>query len=435
MLNVNPNWRHLATTLLISGLSVLAGCGGLGGSSSQTTTPAAVVSVAKGNLNFGTVTIGSSMTVADSISNPTSASVTISSITGLASGFQVTGVTLPLMLAAGQSAPFNVKFQPAAAGAPSVTISFENQSGEMLVSLSASGSAVAAGSAGTLSPSPASLTFPTVQAGDSGSLSETVTNTGGSGVTISQANLTGAAFSITGLTLPLALSPNGSVTFTATFAPSGGGTASGNLSLVSNASNSPLVIALSGAEAAAGQLAVSPGSLSFGSVAVGSSSPLTGSLTAGGSSITVTSASLNNSEFSLSGISLPATIGAGQSASFTVTFTPQSSGSTSASLSFSSNASNSPAAQSISGTGTAPTQHTVDLAWGSSADAVGYNIYRGTVSGGPYTVINSSLDSSTAYSDDTVASGQTYYYVVTAVNSDSDQSGYSNQTRAVIPNP
>jgi fibronectin type 3 domain-containing protein len=77
----------------------------------------------------------------------------------------------------------------------------------------------------------------------------------------------------------------------------------------------------------------------------------------------------------------------------------------------------------------------VDLTWNASSGAVGYNIYRGTVSGGPYTMINSSLDSATAYTDSTVASGQTYYYVATAVDGSSAESGYSNQAQAVIPTP
>jgi fibronectin type 3 domain-containing protein len=90
----------------------------------------------------------------------------------------------------------------------------------------------------------------------------------------------------------------------------------------------------------------------------------------------------------------------------------------------------------MTGTGTAAaTQHTVDLSWNASADAVSYNIYRGTVSGGPYTMINTSPDSATAYTDSTVVSGQTYYYVATAVNSESEEGGYSNQATAVIPTP
>jgi fibronectin type 3 domain-containing protein len=73
--------------------------------------------------------------------------------------------------------------------------------------------------------------------------------------------------------------------------------------------------------------------------------------------------------------------------------------------------------------------------WTASADAVGYNIYRSTTSGSGYTMINTSLDGTPAYTDSTVASGQTYYYVATAVNASSEESGYSKQTQAVIPNP
>jgi len=136
-----------------------------------------------------------------------------------------------------------------------------------------------------------------------------------------------------------------------------------------------------------------------------------------------------------SGVSLPVTIPAGQSTSFTVTFAPQASGATSASLSFSSNASNSPTVQTMTGTGTAAAQHVVDLTWTASPSAVGYNIYRGTASGGPYTMINTSPDSTISYTDSAVVSGQTYYYVTTAVNSESEESGYSNQAQAAIPTP
>jgi fibronectin type 3 domain-containing protein len=89
----------------------------------------------------------------------------------------------------------------------------------------------------------------------------------------------------------------------------------------------------------------------------------------------------------------------------------------------------------MTGTGTGQTQHTVDLSWTAASGAVDYNIYRGTVSGGPYSMINSSPDSATTYTDSTVTSGLTYYYVVTAVNSDAQESGYSNQAQAVIPTP
>jgi len=57
----------------------------------------------------------------------------------------------------------------------------------------------------------------------------------------------------------------------------------------------------------------------------------------------------------------------------------------------------------------------VSLNWDSSL-ANGYNVYRTTVSGGPYTQVANGL-SSIAYSDYSVIDGTTYYYVVTAFNS------------------
>lgn len=77
----------------------------------------------------------------------------------------------------------------------------------------------------------------------------------------------------------------------------------------------------------------------------------------------------------------------------------------------------------------------VKLSWNASTsqNVVGYNVYRGTSSNGPYTQLNSSLDANTEYTDSTVRAGQTYYYVTTAVNSQGDESAYSNQSQATIP--
>jgi len=384
------------------------------------------------SFSFGSIQIGTSKSLTGTLTNSGGSSLTISAATASGSGFSLNGLSLPLTLSAGQSTSFTVLFSPTASGAASGSVNITSTGSNPNLSISLSGTGV---TPGALAANPTTVAFGNVQVGKSANLSETLTNTGGSSVTITQANLTGAVFSVSGLTLPLTLTANQSVTFTATFTPTSAGAASGSLSVVSNASNSTLSIAFSGTGTAAGTLAVSPTSLSFGNVVVGSSSALNGTVTASGASVTINSASLNNGEFVLSGISLPATLAAGQSATFTVTFKPSASGATSASLSFSSNASNSPTVQTMTGTGTTATQHTVDLTWNASSGAVGYNVYRGSVSGGPYTMINSALDSTTAYTDNTVVSGQTYYYVATAVDASSNESGYSNQATAVIPNP
>jgi hypothetical protein len=82
--------------------------------------------------------------------------------------------------------------------------------------------------------------------------------------------------------------------------------------------------------------------------------------------------------------------------------------------------------------------HSVVLTWdaSTSADVVGYNVYRSDVSGGPYTLLNASIPGSTlTYTDETVQAGTTYYYVVTAVNTEGIESAYSNEASALVPSP
>ncbi len=292
-----------------------------------------------------------------------------------------------------------------------------------------------AGSA--LSASSSTLSFGNVQKSKSSNLSETLTNTGGSALTISAANVSSSGFSVSGLSLPMTLPPNQSATFTVTFAPVSGGSVSGTLAVLSSADNSPLNIALSGTEMAPGQLSVSPGSLSFGDVVAGTSSSLDGTLQATGSSVTISAASTGSAEFVLSGISLPATLSNGQTASFTVTFQPAVTGAASARLSFSSDAANSPTAQTLSGNATTAPQHSVDLTWQAApgSGVVGYNVYRGSEPSGSYSKISSALEGGTTYTDSTVAAGQTYFYVTTAVDGSGNESGFSNHAKAVIPTP
>ena len=85
----------------------------------------------------------------------------------------------------------------------------------------------------------------------------------------------------------------------------------------------------------------------------------------------------------------------------------------------------------LSGTATAVTGHSVTLTWNSSQGATSYNLYRGTVSGGPYVKLASGI-SNTTYSDVQVTHNQKLFYVTTAVNGNSE-SAYSNEASAVIP--
>jgi fibronectin type 3 domain-containing protein len=78
----------------------------------------------------------------------------------------------------------------------------------------------------------------------------------------------------------------------------------------------------------------------------------------------------------------------------------------------------------------------VTLNWTASPSSVaGYNVYRSTVSGGPYTEMNPALLTPIQYTDSAVQAGQTYYYVATSVDSSNVESTYSSEVSATIPTP
>ncbi len=74
----------------------------------------------------------------------------------------------------------------------------------------------------------------------------------------------------------------------------------------------------------------------------------------------------------------------------------------------------------------------VALDWADNAepDLASYNVYRSTTSGsyGPALAIGIAGSS---YTDNTVGNGTTYYYVVTAVDTDANESGFSSEANAV----
>jgi HYDIN/CFA65/VesB family protein/centrosomal CEP192-like protein/ASPM-SPD-2-Hydin domain-containing protein len=389
------------------------------------------------NINFGPVPVGSSKMQSVTLANNGGPKVTITQAIVSGAGFALSGLSLPLTLSGGQSVTCSVAFAPQTVTTASgyLWISYSTQ-GNGKGNGSSSGLTVTLSgtvlSPGQLSPNPSSLNFGYVQVGSSQSQWVALTNIGGSSVTISQITDSGTGFSISGLILPTTLTPNQSLTFSTTFAPQTASSTTGSITVSSNGSNPTLTIVQSGWGTSQGQLTVSPGSANFGNVTVGSSASQAGTLSATGASVTVSSASLSNPEFSVSGVIFPLTIAAGQSVPITVVFAPQTSGTGSAMLSFSSNASTS-STESLTGDGI---QHSVSLSWAASTSTVaGYNVYRGGTSGGPYTRINSALDSNTSYMDSSVQAGQTYYYVTTAVDSTGTESSYSNQAQAVIPSP
>ena len=265
-------------------------------------------------ISFSNVPVGTSQAQSLTLSNSGGPKVTITGTTVLGTGFTLSDLSYPVTLSGGQSVKCTVTFTPQAAGgnsgSVSIALSTQTSNGKgnnntswssTILTVPVSGTAV---TSGQLAPQPSSLSFGSIQVGSNRSQWETLTNIGGSNVTISQVTDAGTGFSVSGLSLPITLTPNQSVTFSTTFAPQAASTASGTITVSSNASNPTLMVPETGTGTAQGQFVVSPTSANFGNVTVGARASQAGTLSATGASVTVSSASVNNPEFSLGGITL-----------------------------------------------------------------------------------------------------------------------------------
>ena len=182
-------------------------------------------------------------------------------------------------------------------------------------------------------------------------------------------------------------------------------------------------------------LTATPSTVSFGSVNMGSSSVRSVTVAnTGAAAVSVGNVGISGPGFSVSGMPAGLTLPPGQTAILTATFAPTSSGAVTGKVTVSESGSPSPLTINLSGSGVASGAHSVTLTWNASTSSVaGYRTYRATNPGGPYTALNLSPNPQLRWTDSTVQSGTTYYYVVVSVAADTVESAYSNQASAAIP--
>ncbi len=82
-----------------------------------------------------------------------------------------------------------------------------------------------------------------------------------------------------------------------------------------------------------------------------------------------------------------------------------------------------------------PQAHSVAISWQPSASpgVTSYNVYRSTVSGGPYQRVGNV--STASFTDNSVTAGTTYYYVVTSLNGSQIESAASSEIKTTVPTP
>lgn len=415
--------RRVASLALLAVFVTLFPLGAQAASEQLTCTPT--------SLNFGNVTVHHTETQLVVLKNTGQRTVTVLALKVSGSEFGISHLPMPFRLAAGRSVTLNVRFTPTATGSAGGGLTFTSNAANSTLRLSLAGAGV---TSEAVKASPASVSFGRVAMGSSSKLPLVLTNEHSSKIQLLafSASTKGGGFSISGPSLPLVLKPGQSVKFVVKFAPQTTGLV--GESVLVEGPDIEIPIEGFGTQASApGQLQISPEPLNFGKVPVGTTDTQLIALSATGTSVTVTSASSSSAQFVLEGASFPLTIAAGHNVSLQVAFTPKSSGTISGTLTVVSNAANSATQESVSGIGTVM-PYSVSLSWNPSTSAVvGYNVYRGPGTSGPWGKLNSALDANTAYQDSSVVSGNTYYYAATAVDSSGKESALSTPVEVVVP--
>ena len=383
-----------------------------------TTLHALTLTISPNPIYFGNQAIGTSTSLNVALTNGTHGKIKIMSVSSSLAQFYYSGPPLPVTLQPGQSMSGTVTFTPTASQTFNGILTFTRANGSTITA-SLNGVGVQPVAAPSITTQPVSQT---VTAGQKATFSVTANGTAPLSYQWQKnATAIGGAASASYTTPPTAASDNGAQ-FTVVVSNSTGGVTSSAATLTVNA-------------ATPGALTPSTTSMNFNNVNVGTNSNLSVNFTDSGSSnITISNVTISGAGFTAVGISNGQIITPGQVVTMTVKFAPAATGSVTGSVTIISNASNSPVTIAFSGTGVVVT-HSATLTWTESATVAGYNVYRGSTSGGPYTKINPSLDPTISFTDTTVQAGQTYYWVVTAVNSSNVESSYSNQIAATIPTP
>jgi hypothetical protein len=427
--------RLFCAIVAFLGLFSTSGCVGYAGSPNAANTKGNLI-VTPNAIQFGSVGVGSSANQTAIVSNHGTKELTITNISANGSdfkisGFEISGFSGQMILAPGHTIKLTVTFTPKSAGevTGNISITTASKPAEAMATLSGTG----ANSRLTMSPS--SVNFGNVSVGSPTTQTMKLTDESTGSVLIISKSVSGADFSISGLSTPQTLTPHQSLIFTVKFDPKTAGNATGKISVIASGGAETIDLSGVGVSSSVG-LSASATSITFGNVKVGS--PATQTITlksTGNSSVDISNVSISGSGYTFSGVSPNTVLDPGQSAVLSVSFDPKATGSQPGTVTISSDAPNPKMNIVLSGAGTSSQQPSVELKWdqSTSSQIVGYYVYRSLKSGNTYSKLNSQPDSGTSYTDNSVTSGQSYVYVVTSVNSSGVQSAYSTSIDVNIP--
>lgn len=444
------------------------------------------------SINFGNQSVGSSGIAAwITLSNTNlSGAFDIVSINSSNSAFSVTGTSLPASIPPGQSLTVSVVFAPSSAQTYSGTVSFTTYHGWTL-NVPLSGAGIQGQAGNQLSINPSAVSFGNVAVGLAATQLIQLSNPGGSSISVNSVTTSGPDVSLLGFSPGMAVGPGQTLVLTVGFSPPAAENATGQLVFFTDAATAPVTVGWSGVGTQPsptslndGPISVSPASLNFANVNIGGGNIQLFTITNNGSTpVTLITVYVLGPDMVTGGWAAGTVIEPGQSLGATATFSPQSvenvsgtiylftdaisaaipvpwtgnstppqatsaapaqtqaTSATAAQTEASSTttsqtqASSTTAIQAQTPSPTAVVNDSVSLLWNpsTSSGVIGYNVYRGLVSGGPYNLITPNMVTATAYADTAVSSGETYYYVVTSLASGGVESSYSPEAAAAVP--
>ena len=205
-------------------------------SSSLAATPSAA--------SFGNVPETTTNTLTIQLKNTGSRSVTVTGTSLSVSGYHVSGLTLPLTLAAGAITHLHLALTPTINGTLNGTLTVNVASPNVPLVIKISGSGIAA--TRSITATPTSLNFGSQAVGKSHLLTVSLKNTGNSGVTVSGITASNTDFTTSGGVSGATLAAGQSATLNVSFDPKTPTAQSGTVKISSNAANSPLTIVMTG---------------------------------------------------------------------------------------------------------------------------------------------------------------------------------------------
>jgi len=195
--------------------------------------------LSQSSIDFGNVDVGT--TTKTETLTATGASLTVSAVSATGNGFSVSGISLPLTLGAGQSSSFTINFTPSTAGTFTGTIAVSTAAPTTTLTIALSGTVLP----GDLLPGYASIGFGPLQVGTSRAVTETLTDSGGTSVTVSTAPSVTGGFAISGLRPPFTLNPGQRTSFKVIATSVSNGATNGTVEVTSNGFHQTLSIPVS----------------------------------------------------------------------------------------------------------------------------------------------------------------------------------------------